>query len=172
MRKIDTGRVRILTFKEGVLSRVAHDLELEVERFEVTDDGGKLAATFFVDSIHVVGAIRDGAIDEGALSAKDKREIESNLRKDVLHAARHPEVRFAGALDESGDTLSIDGELEMAGQKRPQRVTARNVDGTVRGEVTLTPSSWGIRPFKALLGAIRLQDRVVLRFELPLPLPG
>ena len=37
----------------------------------------------------------------------------------------------------------------------------------VTGEVTLTPTRWGIKPFKALMGAIKLKDRVLIRFDLP-----
>ena len=40
-------------------------------------------------------------------------------------------------------------------------------DGRDRGAVELVPSRWGIAAFKALMGAIRVQDRIWVTFDLP-----
>jgi hypothetical protein len=34
-------------------------------------------------------------------------------------------------------------------------------------EVPLVPSRWGIAPYRALAGALKLQDRVIVRLSLP-----
>ena len=44
-------------------------------------------------------------------------------------------------------------------------LTVREADGRWRGQIELVPTRWGIQPFKALLGAIKLEDRVVVRFD-------
>lgn len=55
----------------------------------------------------------------------------------------------------------------MAGQRRPLALLLGLSRDRLHGEVELTPSRWGIKPFKALMGAIKLQDRVRVRFDLP-----
>jgi hypothetical protein len=55
----------------------------------------------------------------------------------------------------------------MVGKTAPARAPVQ-VDGhRLRAEFTLVPTQWGIPPYKALAGAIKLQDRVVVVLDLP-----
>ncbi|MEU3090314.1 YceI family protein [Streptomyces massasporeus] len=40
-----------------------------------------------------------------------------------------------------------------------------NGDGLLRGWATITQSAWGIKPYTAFLGALRLADEVRIEFE-------
>src|SRR5690606_28852876 len=76
-------------------------------------------------------------------------------------------IRFFGrVIERAGDALEVRGDLDLAGVRRPLAVTATHADRRVRARVTLRPSDWGIRPYKALAGAIRLQDRVIVDSDL------
>ncbi|MCA9592386.1 MAG: YceI family protein [Myxococcales bacterium] len=161
------GVVEVLTFKEGLLSKVAHDLLLRVERFDVETDGQRVVARFYPASIVVVDAMRDGHLDAGTLSDRDRAEIRENIQKKVLHADKHPEATFRGEGRRRETGYHVEGTLRLLGAEHAVAFEARERDGRLTGEVELTPSQWGITPFKALLGAIKLRDRVVLRFELP-----
>lgn len=160
-----TGTVEVSTFKDGVLSRLAHDLRLKLERFEITHDGSSVEATFDPSSLTVVTALADGH-PVGALSDGDRGEIRQNIRDKVLQTSRHPEVRFEGTGKPEGDVVRISGTLTLHGQCRSIEFSAQREGGRYVGEVELTPSRFGIAPYKALLGAIKLQDRVRVRFDL------
>jgi polyisoprenoid-binding protein YceI len=61
----------------------------------------------------------------------------------------------------------VSGALEIRGRKAPVAFDLTVRDGLACGDVELTPSRWGIEPFTALLGAMAVQDRVVVRLAIP-----
>lgn len=156
-----SARCRVFTFKEGLLSAVAHDLEIEVGTFrvELSEDGTKATATFDARSLRVLDAVVDGRRSPGTLSDRDKRKIEDNIVADVLSAKRHPEIRFEST--EITDT-AVRGRLTMAG--RTHDVRCRR-DGDVV-TATLHQPDWGIKPYSAMLGTLKLKPDV--RVELTL----
>src|SRR4051812_23286860 len=86
----------IYTFKEGLLSPVAHDLAIRVGRFEIDWDEAapRIDARFDATSLRVIAAMRGGRPDPGALSDRDRAEIERNIARDVLASATFTEIRF------------------------------------------------------------------------------
>jgi hypothetical protein len=159
--------VQVFTFKRGLLSAIAHDLRLCCERFEVTEESGRVRARFEPRSLRVEGVMQNARLDETALSPDQKREIFETIQGTILDTARHPEIVLEGDLKERGSRLEVDGTLTLRGVSRPIHVVGERSQERVRGEVELVPSQWGIKPYAALLGAIRLEDRVVVRFDLP-----
>jgi polyisoprenoid-binding protein YceI len=150
------------------LSAVAHDLKIAVTRFviDVDDAETSVQACFEVDSLRVDAAIKDGREVAGLLSSGNILDIEKHLRHDVLEAKRYPEIRFASArLAPEGTGHRVEGTLTLRGQSRT--ITARSVR---RGdaeelEFTLHQPDFGIRPFKAALGGLRIKPdvKIVLR---------
>ena len=168
-QKITAGTIQVFTFKEGLLSSVAHDLRLTLERFEleVDTEAGTVDARFWPSSLRVDGAMKGGTLDPSGVSERDKREIHDHLTDDILHTDRQPEARFRGKLTVDAPLGRVDGTLTLRGRDAPLNVTLERVGGRYRGEAELLPTRWGIAPFKALMGAIRLQDRVRVTFDLP-----
>jgi hypothetical protein len=163
MTTITTGSVRVFTFKTGILSRLAHDLRLTLGRFEVSWEGGVVRGRFWTSSLSVDGAVIRGAVRESTPSASDKRKIHGNITQKILDTARFPEVTFEGEL--VGDQLR--GGLTMCGRTQRISIAVAEESGRFSGSVELTPTLWGIPPFKAIGGAIKLQDRVRVEFDLP-----
>ncbi len=163
MAKIEQGRVEVYTYKEGLLGRAAHDLRLTVEGFSIEGSADHVEANFDLRSFRVDGAMRDGRLDERALGERDKRDILDNMRERVLE---NRPLRFEGKAQADNGGYRVAGELDMAGQRRPLTLSLAAEAGRLKGEVELVPSRWGIKPFKALMGAIKLQDRVRVRFDL------
>jgi hypothetical protein len=155
--------IHVFTYKDGLLARLAHDLRFSLRRFEIVRDGDTVRGRFWPDALHVDGSVRHGQVDLDSFSAGDAAKIRRNLADDVLHTARHPEVTFEGELQGDG----ADGRLTMAGRTCPVRTVFKRQGDRLRAEITLTPSDWGIPPYKALAGAIKLQDRVVVALDLP-----
>lgn len=156
--------VHVFTFKDGLLARLAHDLRLSLRDFEIRREGPLLSARFRPAGLVVDGVVgKGGEVDRDALSESDRAKIRRNIADEILHTAHHPEINFAGELE--GDT--IDGRLTMVGRTAPVRSRVRVEGDRLRAEFTLVPSQWGIPPYRALAGAIRLQDRVVVALDLP-----
>jgi polyisoprenoid-binding protein YceI len=168
--------LEVWTYKEGLLSRVAHDLclratdwsaelQLEEERFTVRVD---VAAA----GLRVQGQVQRGAVTP--LKASDHRDIEANMRgKKVLAADVHPRVVYVaeGGAAPRGEPFMAAGKLTLRGRTRdlPARVTIRDVEGgvvEVTGEVELLQSSFGIKPYSAMLGALKIKDTVRITFSL------
>jgi hypothetical protein len=168
MHELPGGRLEVFTFKEGLLSGAAHDLMLELERFEIRTDGARVEARFYPATLRVVGVMRDGQLDQSAPSARDRSEIAENIRSKILHTDRHRDATFEANVQGDDDPRKLIGTLTLHGHTTPMEVEVRERAGMWQGEVELRPSSFGIAPFKALLGAIKLQDRVIVRFAVPI----
>ena len=167
-----SGECSVLTFKEGMLSAVAHDLELRLRAFtvDVHDATHALDARFELKSLRVLHAMKDGRAAPSALSDKDKREIERNLEKDVLDSRRWPEARFVSkAVRADGDAWVIEGELTLCGKTREVRTRAVRVGDRLEARARLHQPHFGITPYKAMLGTLRVQPDVEVRLSIPAP---
>ncbi|MEB2286352.1 MAG: YceI family protein [Myxococcales bacterium] len=161
-----TADCRVCTYKEGLLSAVAHDLEIAVTAFaiEVDEDAWRVEARFDPTSLRVVGAARSGVVDPAVLSESDKRTIEGHIAADVLDAARYPEIRFVSRQATArGDELAIAGTLTLHGRSRDLAVTARRDAGGWTAAARLHQPDFGIRPYTAMLGTLRVRADVAVR---------
>lgn len=160
--------VHVFTFREGLLARLAHDLRLRVTAFEISLHRGEVRGSFEAASLRVDGVAEGSRVDAERLSAEDKAKIEQTVRAELLHAASHPRIELRGVLREG---RVLEGTLRVNGIEQPVQIpllaaeggTSAAESGKLCAEVTLTPSRFGIKPYRALAGAIRLQDRVVIR---------
>jgi hypothetical protein len=161
--------IHVFTFKKGLLSRVAHDLRLSVHRWAITPEGDGFVASFEVMSLQVDGVMKRGQLDGRTLSAKDCRDVLDNTHKQVLKSRRHPRIVYRGQAERSGDTLRVTGKLDMVGRQVPQPFVLRIEGDRAVGQVELRPTRWGIQPFTALMGAMAVEDRVVVAFDMAIP---
>jgi polyisoprenoid-binding protein YceI len=159
--------IRVLTFKEGLLARLAHDLRLHVERFTIVREGDLLRVEIDPSSLVIDGVMKDGRCDASALSAGDRATIGETIRTTILDVRRHPSIRVQGRVTTREDgSVELRGELELHGTKRALVLVARREGTRLRASTSLRPSEFGIAPYKALAGAIKLQDRVGIELEL------
>ena len=157
----------LYTYKEGLLSAIAHDLKIKISRFDINIDAEQhIQARFWPDTCEVLGAVdADGNLIANALKTKDLKQIKKNLQKDVLKTNKYPVIQFQGQVQQQ----SVVGHLEIQKQKQniSHQISVQSQANQVHISATFTlkPSQWGIAPYKALLGAIRLQDKVVLQWS-------
>lgn len=160
------------TFKEGLLSRLGHDLRLSLGRFEVEVADGKLKARFWPESLRVEGAMRRGSLDPHAISDADREKIHRAICTEILHTAHHPEAVLEADVRDDPRGFRIEGNLTLRGSRRSlPDIMIRQEEGLLRAEVTLAPTRWGIKPYRALGGALRLQDKINVAIDFPSP-PG
>jgi polyisoprenoid-binding protein YceI len=172
MRRLDASAAECLvfTFKEGLLSAVAHDLEIRVTAFdvEVDEEKTRLTARFDPRSLRVVAALHDGRKNPNALSEADRRKIDESIANDVLHTKERREIRFELKTRHAvSDGWQLDGDLELNGRKKSILVTVRTAGDRYVAETTLHQPDFGIKPFSAMLGALKIRPDVKVRFSAP-----
>ena len=160
----------LFSFKDGLLARLAHDLKLQVERFsiEVDDASQQIKATFDPSSIQVVCAQIDGRDDPSTLSKGDKKKIYDNVTKDVLRIRKHPEIRFDSTkVVERGEGFAVEGTLQIHGKSRNIQTSVRADGDRWVTELKLHQPDFGIKPFSAALGALKVKPDVLVRVSVP-----
>jgi hypothetical protein len=101
-----------------------------------------------------------GELRPDGLSPTQKQEIEQNVRERVLLCSRHPHGEFRGHYRKVASGVQVDGTLKLLGRASSVGLKLVLREGAYSGTASLVPSSWGIRPFSAMLGALRLRDQV------------
>ena len=166
----DVATCEVLTFREGALSALAHDLLLRVTAFELSIDPAApaVSARFDAASLRVVSAMRDGRPLPDALRPRDLREIEATIASTVLRAPRFAEIRFTSTdVSRREDGYDVLGTLTLAGAARPVAVAVRRDGERLVAEVALHQPTFGIRPYSAMLGALRVKPDVLVRVAVP-----
>jgi polyisoprenoid-binding protein YceI len=173
----DDGTLRLHTGVEGRAARLGHDLVLALDDWSaevVVADGVPVSAALRgrVESLRV----QSGSGGAKPLSDRDRRTIRANALG-ALRADLFPEIVFtAPAMTAVPGGFVLHGELAIAGRTRPRDVDVRVAEGAggwsvaVRTDVVQTDHD--VTPYTAMLGALRLRDRVGVVFDAALPGPG
>lgn len=156
--------IHVYTYKEGLLSKLAHDLRFTVTRFSISARGAEVAARFEMASLRVDGAMKAGKLDRNELSNNDRERVQATL-KDVVSSREYGEARLTAKLLTRNAPFLIDGQLTLKGETRPVKLELARHDDRLFADVTITPSQWGIRPYRALGGTLKLQDRVRITID-------
>ena len=69
----------------------------------------------------------------------------------------------------SGNKANVSGDLTIQGNTQPAQVQLNITDTKVTGSTSLTQSKFGIKPFSAMMGALKVKDNVEIEFEANLP---
>jgi hypothetical protein len=171
LQVLDGTYVFIALRATGLLRSLAHDPVLTARPARVTVDFTAPGAPAPVEASFEASAIEAPA----GISASDGEKMLDNLRsREVLDAARFPTITFRGAFTgtlEGGAAAggSLAGELLVKGTARRIAIpisVSPGADGLVaKGTWEGRLTDLGVKPFKALLGAIKLDDWVALRIE-------
>ena len=112
--------------------------------------------------------VREGTGGVKPLTDADRAEIKKTLGK-ILNTAQHPTITFRSRrVDGSAGSFTCDGELTIMGVTRPVLVEGRVADDRVVGGASVVQSRWGIRPYSAFFGALKLSDEVKIDFDVAL----
>jgi polyisoprenoid-binding protein YceI len=166
----NSGRMLLRTGRTGVGSSVGHDLTIEVidwsAQLDVPETGpADATATAHIDLTSLV--VREGTGGARPLSEKDRGEIEDNARR-TLGVDRYPTASFESIrISTRADGGTISGTLTLHG-------VAAHIDVDVREEsperfratAVVSQSAYGIRPYSAFLGALKVRDDVEVEIEI------
>lgn len=176
------GHLLVKTSRAGFGRKAGHDLTIEATRWSgnaviVASDPGKSSVTVTVETGSLT--VREGRGGLKPLTDADKEEIRRTLKGEgLLHTAQHPTIAFRStSITGTPESFEITGDLTIKGQSHPVTVHGgSDGDGMVCGWATVAQSTWGIKPYSAFLGALKLADNVRIEYAVtelePLPGPG
>ncbi len=166
----DAGTLAVKTYREGVAQKIGHDLVIEVTKWDATVD---VRPDGVVQSIQLNAdpsslQVREGRNGLKPLTDKDRSDIRKSIDEKVL---RGKPITFASSAVEPRDGgLTVRGDLTMAGTTRPSAFDVDvSGDGRAAATLTVTQSEWGIKPYKAFMGALKVRDSVEIVLDVRLP---
>ena len=155
------GMLQVRTYREGVAQKVGHDLIIDVERWEATaevDENGTLSAVQLNADPGSL-QVREGLHGVKPLTDKDRADIRKTIEEKILRG--QPIAFRSTAVELRNGGLTVRGELDLAGTTRPASFEPNAApDGRISGTLPVTQSEWGIKPYRGLMGALKVRDSV------------
>jgi polyisoprenoid-binding protein YceI len=163
----ESGTLTVRTGKGGAAARAGHNLLIEVGTWGATVQLAADPASSVLELTADSHSLRvlDGTGGMTALSDDDKAGITQTIAEEVLKgmpiAFRSTSVQAAG-----DGRLRVQGDLELAGGNNPIAFELQIADdGTVRGGATVTQTAWGMKPYSALFGTLKVADEVEVAID-------
>jgi polyisoprenoid-binding protein YceI len=167
-----------MTGREGAAARVGHDLTLQATRWVATvvvdadePSRSRVRARVEAGSLVVLEA-RGGPV---GLTDSQRSEIEDNVRVAVLRSERYPRITFASTsidANPNGRRALVTGALTIGRRTRATTLdlrVARSRLPRIVATTSIVQTDFGIEPYSALLGALRVKDVVDVTMEVRLP---
>jgi polyisoprenoid-binding protein YceI len=166
----DDGTLSVRTGRTGAAAKAGHDLVIHVTAWEATlriaEDPTDTSIELAADAASL--RVREGTGGMQALGDDDKANIETTIDDEVLKQ-QHIAFRSTAVTGADG-RLTVQGELTLAGTTRPlafDLVVAD--DGGLRAAAVVKQSDWGMKPYSALFGALKVADEVKVEIAAALP---
>jgi polyisoprenoid-binding protein YceI len=163
----ENANLIVKTYREGMAAKAGHDLIIEVTDWEATLEvadapkQSRLELSADARSLHP----REGLRGVKPLSDRDRNEIRKNIDEKVLGSEA---IGFSSsAVEESGPgRLAVRGDLTLRGVARPASFELEvGEDGALAGSAELVQSDWGIKPYRGLMGALKVRDALEVVFD-------
>ncbi len=164
----DTGRILLRTYRAGLVAQAGHDLTIEATIWNgdltIGDQGIPTALKVRVDINSL--AVREGTGGIRPLTDRDRREIAHTARR-VLASDRHTEAVYTASGFEPKDGGGVvEGTFTLMGNSHPLRLEVTETGPERYGATTtVVQSAYGIRPYTAFFGALKVRDAVDVEVE-------
>jgi polyisoprenoid-binding protein YceI len=159
----DTATLTVKTGKAGAAAKAGHNLTIEVTAWEGTLTLGADLAQSTIRLTADGGSlkVREGHGGMMPLGDEETRSIEQSIDDDVLKKAPIVFASTSIALNPATGGVAVAGELELNGTRRPIAFDlALGPDGAITGSAIVKQTDWGIKPYSALFGTLKVVDEV------------
>jgi polyisoprenoid-binding protein YceI len=158
----DNGTLAVRTGRTGTVAKAGHDLLIHVTKWRGTlDDGDEPSVT--LDAVGASLQVREGTGGMKALDDGDMANIQQTIDDDVL---KRQDISFRSTrVEETGGGFSVTGDLTLRGTTRPIAFDLELEDGRVRGTAVVKQTEWGMKPYSALFGALKVADDVRVEID-------
>jgi polyisoprenoid-binding protein YceI len=158
----ENGTLSVRTGRRGAAAKAGHDLLIEVGAWgatvQIDADPQKTVLELTVDPNSL--RVREGSGGMQSLGEDDKANIQQTIKDEVL---RGLEIVFRSRSVESDGEgkLNVEGDLELAGGINPIEfaMTVQD-DGHVTAATVVKQTAWGMKPYSALFGTLKVADEV------------
>ncbi|MGI9185520.1 MAG: YceI family protein [Solirubrobacteraceae bacterium] len=162
----EQATLRIRTARKGAAAKAGHDLLIEVTAWKATIEVDAQAAATTVNltaDAHSL-RVREGTGGMKSLGDDDRNNIQQTIDDEVLKGTA---IEFAStAVGDAAGGLEVDGELELFGRRHPVAFTLTVGDGgELSASTHLRQSDWGMKPYSALFGALKVADELTVELE-------
>ena len=168
-----SSRFVVQAFATGLLAKMGHNPVIGIRSFsgevKFSPDAGQAGEFRLVIQLASL-AVQDD------ISDKDRREIESMMKGQVLEVSSYAEAVYEAptvSIKKLGDQLysvTLEGKLQFHGVTRSQPITARiAVFGDMlraSGDFILKQSDYQVKPVSVAGGALKLKDELKFSFEM------
>jgi hypothetical protein len=164
----DNAELLVHTARSGAAAKAGHDLLIEVTSWrgalEIGGDPVRPSVTLSADG----GSFRvlkgKGGIQ--SLGEDDKEGIKQTIDDEIL---RESAIEFRSTdvdVDSDAQHVRVRGELELLGRTAPVEFELNlEQDGHLTGSARIRQTDWGIKPYSALFGTLKVADEVVVTIE-------
>jgi hypothetical protein len=157
------GTLTVETKRRGAAQKAGHDLVLEVTSWKGTLEIGEqssVALSADSSSFRVVKGT-GGAMK---LDDDDKAGIKQTIDEEILRGS-DIEFRSTSVAAEDG-VVEVQGELELMGNRRPISFRLESPgDGRLSARAVVKQTDFGMRPYTALFGTLKVADEVEIAVE-------
>ncbi len=165
------GKLLLRTTKGGAASKAGHNLLIEVERWSATaqfaDDLAQSVLGLNADSTSF--KVLEGTGGIKPLDADEKEGIAQTINQEVLKGTPIS-FKSTAVRPDSEDRLHVTGDLDLVNDVN---VIAFDItvadDGRVTGTATVKQTEWGLKPYSALFGTLKVSDDVDVEIDAKLP---
>lgn len=159
----DNASLSVLTRRGGAAAKAGHDLVIRVTAWKGSievGEGTSIELTADASSLRV----HTGTGGMQPLGEDDKANIHQTIDDEVL---RREDVVFRSTRVRDGaGGLHVAGELTLAGATQPVDFDlAVGADGALGATVVVTQTRWGMKPYSALFGTLKVLDDVEVVLE-------
>lgn len=172
---IDPGssRFTMRVVAEGVLSVMGHNPTITAH--DVSGEAGFIPGTFGQAFLRVT--LRPDSFEiTSDVNQKDKLDIETKMKQEVLEISRFPEIVFETSslsVSETGDegySVNMTGNLTLHGVTHAHTVSCQATvnNQTIRGfgEFSVRQTDYGIKPVSVAGGMLKVKDDVKCSFDI------
>jgi polyisoprenoid-binding protein YceI len=155
------------TKRTGAAAKAGHDLVMHVTSWEATLE---LAAEAESTSMELDADATSLRVQKGtggiqALGDEDKASIHQTIDDEVLK--RHDiTFRSSSVQEAAGGLLRVAGDLTIVNTSHPVEFDLSvGDDGTLAATAVVRQSVWGMKPYSALFGALKVHDDVEVALD-------
>jgi len=158
----DNATLSVRTGRTGAVAKAGHDLLIVVDSWSGRLEPGRVELEADSGSLRVV----EGTGGMQKLDDGDRSGIKQTIDEEVLMRGA---IRFSSS-EVSGDDgrYTVRGDLTLGEATHPIAFDlAVSGDGAIRAGAVVKQSDWGIKPYTALFGALKVADEVRVQLEAP-----
>ena len=157
----EDGTLSVRTGRTGTVAVVGHDLLIHVTSWSATLDLDAPSLSLDADATSL--RVQEGTGGMKALDDDDLANIETTIDDEILR--RRDIVFRSTAVDRSSGGLAVRGDLTLVGETRPIAFDLALTEGRVTGTAVVRQTEWGMKPYSALFGALKVADEVTVEVD-------